>query len=46
MSLDSLGDEFDWIKEELKGRQDHGKFAWCENENQEIDARDIVILLI
>ncbi|MBV9926532.1 MAG: AIPR family protein [Acidobacteria bacterium] len=45
MSLADLGNEFDWIKEELK-RVDFLQFvAFKQNEVKEFDARDVIRLL-
>ncbi|MCY3626726.1 MAG: AIPR family protein [Gammaproteobacteria bacterium] len=47
MSLDNLSRYFDWMQEilEVGGRNLANKIAWRENEEGEIDARDLVALL-
>ncbi len=45
MSLADLGNEFDWIKEELKKADFLQYVAFKQNEVKEFDARDIIRLL-
>jgi len=45
MSLADLGNEFDWIKEELKKANFLQYVAFKQNEVKEFDARDIIRLL-
>lgn len=45
MSLDHLAGKFDWIKKELRDADYFGKIAWRENEQGEMDARDIISIL-
>ena len=43
MSLDDLAGSFDWIKEAIGSFKQH--IGWRENEDGEIDARDMICLL-
>ena len=45
MSLADLGNEFDWIKEELKKANFLQYVAFKQNEVKEFDARDVIRLL-
>jgi hypothetical protein len=45
MSLDYLGKKFDWIREELRSEPYFESIAWRENEDGELDARDLVALM-
>jgi hypothetical protein len=45
MSLMELQNEFDWIKEELRGESYEDQIAYREGESAPYDARDIVVLL-
>ncbi len=45
MSLADLGNEFDWIKEELKKTNFLQYVAFKQNEVKEFDARDVIRLL-
>lgn len=45
MSLDDLGRKFDWIKDELRGEPYLDQIAFRENQQGEMDARDLVALL-
>ena len=45
MSLMELENEFDWIKDELRGQQYADKIAYREGEAAPYDARDIIVLL-
>lgn len=46
MSLDNLGKKFDWIKDELKSESYSNIFAWSENDDGDMDARDLVSLML
>jgi hypothetical protein len=45
MSLDDLAGRFEWIKAELKGEPYFDKVAFRENEQGDVDVRDIVAFL-
>jgi AIPR protein len=45
MSLADLGDQFDWIKDTIKGESYADKIAFRENESRTYDARDVIMLL-
>jgi AIPR protein len=46
MSLDNLKGDFDWLKKILKKEKYYSKIAWRENEDGDVDARDLVSLLL
>jgi hypothetical protein len=45
MSLMELENEFDWIKDELRGEHYADQIAYREGEAAQYDARDIIVLL-
>jgi len=45
MSLDNLGDKFQWIKDELKGAPYAEEISYKENQDGNFSVRDIIALL-
>lgn len=45
MSLDNLAGKFEWIKNRLADQPYFGRIAWRENDEGEIDARDVISLM-
>ncbi len=45
MSLDNLAGRFDWLKELIKGEPYESAVAWRENEDGDVDARDLISML-
>lgn len=45
MSLQNLGGAFDWLKEILRSKPYFSRIAWSENDEGEIDAREIIAIL-
>ena len=45
MSLDNKRELFVWMQDELRDEPYYGKLAWRENDQGELDARDLIALL-
>jgi hypothetical protein len=45
MSLDDLAGLFDWIKDELRGEPYFDRIAFRENEQGDVDARDVIAFM-
>jgi hypothetical protein len=45
MSLDNLEGKFDWIKNVIKDQPYASRIAWRENEDKDVDGRDVVSFL-
>lgn len=45
MSLDNLAGRFDWLKKLLRDEPYYDQIAWRENEEGQVDAREIIAIL-
>lgn len=46
MSLDNLKGDFDWLKKIIQKEKYYDRIAWRENEDGDVDARDLVSMLL